>query len=77
MQLLFTIAINNFIVPFKVYDSNVFWDSFMGRVTIPIDVSNNILQHSLKLKGKGRHSREEMPGTLIVKIACYADLKAI
>jgi hypothetical protein len=49
----------------------------MGRAVIPIDVNNTAVQQSVKLKGKGRDSGEEMPGTLILKITCYADLKSV
>lgn len=60
-----------------MYDSNVFWDSFMGRAVIPIEVNNSTVQQSVKLKGKGRNSGEQMPGTLTVKITCYAELKSV
>ena len=49
----------------------------MGRAVIPIEVNNTAVQQSVKLKGKGRNSGEELPGTLIVKIACYAELKSV
>ena len=49
----------------------------MGRAVIPIEVKNSAVQQSLKLKGKGRSSGEEMPGTLTVKISCFAELKSV
>lgn len=61
----------------QVYDSNILWDSFMGRAVIQIDVNDSVKQLSVPLKGKGRKSGEEMPGTLTVKVACYADLKSL
>ncbi|CAB4034976.1 calpain-5-like, partial [Paramuricea clavata] len=64
-------------VVIDVYDSNVFWDSFMGRAVIPIEVNNSTVQQSLKLKGKGRNSGEEISGTLTVKISCFAELKSV
>lgn len=49
----------------------------MGRAEIPIEVNNKTVQQSVQLKGKGRNANEEIPGTLVVKIACYTELKSI
>ena len=49
----------------------------MGRAEIPIEVNNKTVQQSVQLKGKGRNANEEIPGKLIVKIACYTELKSI
>lgn len=49
----------------------------MGRATIPVAVNDKTVQQSVQLKGRGRRVSEEMPGTLTVKIACYAELQSI
>ena len=49
----------------------------MGRATIDVEVNNKTIQQSLNLKGKGRKSGTDFPGTLTVKIACFAQLKSI
>ena len=49
----------------------------MGRAVIPVDVNNSTVQQSVKLKGKGRNAGEELPGSLTVKISCFAELKSV
>lgn len=67
----------NSAIVIDVFDSNIFYDSFMGRATIPVAVNDKTVQQSVQLKGRGRRVSEEMPGTLTVKIACYAELQSI
>ena len=64
-------------VLFQIWDSNVFFDSFLGQAKMTIDINNRIVLLSHQLMGRRRKENERMPGSVTLEIACYHDLLAV
>jgi len=61
----------------QVWDSNVFWDSFMGQAKLNLDINNKAVVETHNLMGRRRREQEKMPGCVTVEVKCYDDLIAI
>ncbi|KAJ7354984.1 Calpain-6, partial [Desmophyllum pertusum] len=61
----------------QVWDSNWFWDAFMGQAKIPIDINNRAVTETHQLMGRRRNHQEKMAGAVTVEVKCYQDLLAI
>lgn len=61
----------------QVWESNVFWDSFMGQAKLNIDINNKAVVETHNLMGRRRSEQEKMPGCVTVEVKCYDDLIAI
>jgi len=61
----------------QVWDSNWFWDSFMGQAKIAIDINNKAVVETHQLMGRRRNHQVKMPGSVTVEVKCYQDLMAI
>lgn len=64
-------------LPFKIWDRNVFCDSFLGQAKMTIDINNRTVVLSHQLMGRRRQHNENMPGAVTLEIACYHDLLAV
>ena len=64
-------------LPFKIWDRNVFCDSFLGQAKMTININNRTVVLSHQLMGRRRQHNENMPGAVTLEIACYHDLLAV